>query len=733
MKDLNRVKDYRIAELERVESQHKYGDLRAQEALRYAESIIATVREPLVVLDASLKVISANRSFYKTFQVTPSETLRHAIYELGNGQWDIPQLQTLLEGILSEKEVVENFEVIHNFKDIGRKIMLLNGRRIYRKELGTQTILLAIEDITERKGLESLLRDSEERYRRVFETARDGIVLLEKSEGNITHANPAFAELSGYSTEETIGKKLHDVGVLSHMGDFQRMLEALDESGIILYSDVPVRTKAGQDIDTDLYLVDKTRLVQCNIREITERKVAEKALKVSEQKYRNIFENIIEGIFQITPEGRFLTVNPVLAYMYGYSSPEEMIETITDIGRQVYVNPDERFEFLRILHEKGSIKGFELQLKKKDGSPFWVSMNARCVYDENGNILYYEGTSEDITERKQAEADLKESKALTEAVVENIPLMIFLKEAKDLRFVMFNRAGEELLGYDRRDLIGKNNLDLFPPEQAAHFMAKDREVLDGESGMLDIPEEPILTAGKGQRLLHTRKVCIRGSDGTTKFLLGISEDITSRKLAEDELKQTLEKLRRSLLGTIQVMSNTVEIRDPYTAGHQRRVSSLARAIAQEINLPKDAVDAISVAANIHDIGKISVPAEILSKPGKLTNIEMSLIQIHPQTGYDMLKDVGLPSPIAEIVLQHHERLDGSGYPQGLKADQILIETRILVVADVVEAIASNRPYRPALGIDVALEEIEKNKGTLYDPQVSEVCMNLFREKGFGFE
>ena len=258
-------------------------------------------------------------------------------------------------------------------------------------------------------------------------------------------------------------------------------------------------------------------------------------------------------------------------------------------------------------------------------------------------------------------------------------------------------------------------------------------MLDGEAGMLDIPEEPILTAGKGQRLLHTRKVSIRGPDGATKYLLGISEDITERRQAEEELKQTLEKLRKSLAGTIQALSSTVETRDPYTAGHQRKVSNLARAIAREMGLSNDTVDTIRMAGIIHDIGKISVPAEILSKPGKLLDMEMNLIRVHSQSGYDILKDVGLPYPIAEIALQHHERLDGSGYPQGLKNGQILLEARIISVADVVEAIASYRPYRPALGIDVALEEIEKNAEILYDREAVEACLRLFREKGFEFE
>ena len=338
--------------------------------------------------------------------------------------------------------------------------------------------------------------------------------------------------------------------------------------------------------------------------------------------------------------------------------------------------------------------------------------------------------AESRRERKRAEEKLKESKALIEAVVENVPLMIFLKEANDLRFVIFNRAGEELLGYDRKDLLGKNNLDLFPPEQAAHFMAKDREVLDGEAGMLDIPEEPILTAKKGQRLLHTRKVCIRGSDGATKYLLGISEDITERKQAEETLKDTLESLRKAVGTTIQVMVSAVETRDPYTAGHQMRSADIARAIATEMGLSQEKIEGIRMAGSIHDIGKLSIPAEILSKPGKLSEIEFSLIKEHARTGYEMLKDVESPWPLAEIVYQHHERMDGSGYPRNLKGDDILMEARILAVADVVESMASHRPYRPALGINAALEEIEKNRETLYDADVADACLRLFREKGF---
>jgi len=174
----------------------------------------------------------------------------------------------------------------------------------------------------------------------------------------------------------------------------------------------------------------------------------------------------------------------------------------------------------------------------------------------------------------------------------------------------------------------------------------------------------------------------------------------------------------------------VETRDPYTAGHQRRVAGVACAIATEMNLPADQIDGIRMAAAIHDLGKISVPAEILSKPTKLTAIEFSLIKTHSQSGYDILKDIDFPWPVARIVLEHHERINGSGYPHGLARDNILMESRIMAVADVVESMASYRPYRPALGIDAALNEIEKNRGTLYDNAVVDACLRLIREKGF---
>jgi PAS domain S-box-containing protein len=238
----------------------------------YAESIIDTVREPLIILDHDLRVVTASRSFYEFFKVKPEETEGQLIYNLGNEQWDIPRLRELLETILPREATFDNYEVEHDFTAIGKRTMLLNARQIKRVLGKERIILLAIEDITERKQLESLLIDTEEQYRRLFETASDGIVLLEKREGKISQANPATEKLLGYTEKESIGNKLQDIGVVLDTSDFQTTMQTLNKNGIINYRNVEVETKSGQNIDTEIYLVDRAKLVQCNIRDITAHK-----------------------------------------------------------------------------------------------------------------------------------------------------------------------------------------------------------------------------------------------------------------------------------------------------------------------------------------------------------------------------------------------------------------------------------------------------------------------------
>lgn len=315
-----------------------------------------------------------------------------------------------------------------------------------------------------------------------------------------------------------------------------------------------------------------------------------------------------------------------------------------------------------------------------------------------------------LAELEQGVRELQASETRFRNIIEkNVDGIIIVDREGVIRFV--NPASESLFGRKAEDLLGQ--VFGFP-------------VMAGKTTELDI------TGRGGETVVVVEmRVAETNWDGEIACLATI-RDITEHVQAKKELQRSLEKLRKAIEGTVHAMALTVEIRDPYTAGHQRRVAELALAIAAEMEFSEDRLDGIRMAGVIHDLGKISVPAEILSKPGRITKSEFDIIKAHPQVGYDILKEIDFPWPLAQITLQHHERMDGSGYPQGLSGEEILLEAKILGVADVVEAMASHRPYRPALGTDKALEEISKNRGILYDPEVVDACLKLFLE-GFQLE
>jgi putative nucleotidyltransferase with HDIG domain len=230
-----------------------------------------------------------------------------------------------------------------------------------------------------------------------------------------------------------------------------------------------------------------------------------------------------------------------------------------------------------------------------------------------------------------------------------------------------------------------------------------------------------------------RAYLVRDAHGQPVRMVGAITDVTDQRNAEEGLKVAVQRLGRVLQGTVEAMASAVELRDAYTAGHMSRVARLATAIAHELHLSADQLRAIQLAAALHDLGKVAVPAEILGRPRALSPIEMKIVRAHPDAGSDILKQIEFPWPVAEIVRQHHERLDGSGYPLGLKGEQLMLESRVLAVADVVEAMCSHRPHRPALGMDAALREIEGGAGRLYDPTVVAACVKLMRDKGFSLE
>jgi len=358
-----------------------------------------------------------------------------------------------------------------------------------------------------------------------------------------------------------------------------------------------------------------------------------------------------------------------------------------------------------------------------------------CDYIMKGNLTRLVSAverelkdAESRLQRKRAELALKESEQRLKDIIFNIADWVWEVDGNGI-YTYSSQKGYELFGEPDRDIIGKSPFDFMPPDEAKRVSKIFYDSIASKAPIKDLENCNISRNGEIIYLL-TNGVPILDGDGNLKGYRGVDKDITERKLAEEQLVKTLESLRRSYGTTIQVMVSAVETRDPYTSGHQKRSADLAISIAMEMGLSTDILESIRMAGPIHDIGKLSIPAEILSRPSKLSEIEYSLVKEHARTGFEILKDVESPWPLAEIVYQHHERMDGSGYPRNLKGNGILMEARILAVADVVEAMSSHRPYRPALGINAALEEIENNKETLYDTDVADACLRLFREKGF---
>lgn len=316
--------------------------------------------------------------------------------------------------------------------------------------------------------------------------------------------------------------------------------------------------------------------------------------------------------------------------------------------------------------------------------------------------------------------------------------------------VQLTRTAERLAGGDLRQrarVFGRDETGVLARTFNGMLDGLEKTVRDLESRNRSLEDEASKLAaqmekGDAERVRIERELRLARVeidhlvDKRTAELARANDELHGKVLetrrSEDYLQNSLDRLERSLEGTFRAMSMTLELRDPYMAGHQHRVAGLAVAIAQEISLPCEKIEGLRMAGIIHDIGKIAAPAEIMAKPGRLTKSEFQLIKDHPRVGFEMIKDIALPWPVAHIILQHHERLDGSGYPEGLAGDAILSEARILAVADVVEAVCSLRPYRPALGIEKALEEIRKGRGIRYDTRAVDACIRLFREGRFSF-
>jgi PAS domain S-box-containing protein/putative nucleotidyltransferase with HDIG domain len=324
------------------------------------------------------------------------------------------------------------------------------------------------------------------------------------------------------------------------------------------------------------------------------------------------------------------------------------------------------------------------------------------------------------------QATLKESEQRFRVLIEQSIAGAYIIQDRVLAYA--NPRFNEILGYSQQDdLSGRSPLDFISPADQYAARERMRRLLAGE---VTHTEGLFSAVRKDGGLVEVSTNSSLASYRERPAIIGLMQDLSDRKVAEDQIKRYAVQLEDVFMQTVKLTTNLVEMRDPYTAGHERRVAELAVAIGMELGMEQQQIEALRIGGYLHDVGKIIVPAEILTKPGKLSPLEFALIQNHARAGYDILKEVVFPWPVADIAHQHHERIDGSGYPQGLKGEEIIIEARIVAVADVVESMTTHRPYRAGLGIDAALEEIELGKGSRYDTAVADICLQLFREKGY---
>jgi PAS domain S-box-containing protein/putative nucleotidyltransferase with HDIG domain len=637
-------------------------------------------------------------------------------------------------------------------------------------------------DISARKSGEDALCASNSLLRSIVENAPIR-VFWKDTNLRFLGCNTAFARDAGMEKpEDLIGKDdfqlaWHDQAELYQADDRRVMESGTPKLG---YEE----PQTAQDDKTVWLRTSKVPLHDANgkvigvlgiYEDITESKNAED----EREQYLKFFNASTELMGIADPNGAFKKVNPAFLDTLGYSESEVLAKPFIE-----FVHPDDRQSTLDEMKrqlDRGFSLNFENRYICKDGSARWLSWRATVDYEEG--VTY--ASARDITERKLAEFSQKKlTRALTLIRWCNSILVHADEEARLLSDIC--RLAVETGGY-LMAWVGFPEHDedktVRPVAEAgfeegylqnANISWADNERGRGPTGTAirtgkiqvnqNFLANPAMIPWRESALQHgyqsslamplTHEGSVLGSltlyarepdaftAEETDLLLELAGDLAfglahlrmqkERDRAVLENRRYMEKLRESLEDALQAISATVEMRDPYTAGHQRRVAHLAVAIANEMGLSEEQSHGIHLAAIVHDIGKIHIPAEMLSKPGRLTEIEYSLIKIHPEAGYEILKEIDFPWPIAQAVLQHHERMDGSGYPRGLKDEEIIIEARILSVADVVEAISSHRPYRPGLGIEAALDELRKNRGVLYDPAIVDACFRLFQQKGYRF-
>jgi PAS domain S-box-containing protein len=772
----------RVAELEASEAERK----RAEEALKESEeryrAFVHATSDMVFVKDERFRHLIANKAL-ATFLG------KEQVDIIGKTDFELMPAYAAENCRTSDLQALETQSVVVTEEQVGGRIYETTKFPVPLQ--GDKTgVGGIIRDITERKRAEEALRETRDYLESLINYANAPIIVWDPA-SKISRFNHAFEHLTGYTADEVIGQELSllfpEASQDESLSKIARTLSGEYWESV----EIPILSKVG-DVrvalwnSANIYAEDGTTLLATIAQgtDITERKRTEEALAQERNLLRALMDNVPDYIYFKDRESRFIRTTKAHAKTFGLSDPAEAIgkadfDLFSDEhAHQAYEDEQE------IIRTGQPLLNIEERETWPDRPDTWVLTSKMPLRDEEGKIVGTFGISKDITERKRAEEEVRRhleriealrevDRAITSTLDLTEVLNVILAELE--RVIAYHSAGIFFLSDDtarlaagrgfpdmecvlqvsfsvEEDALTRQVLREKRPLVLADAQADDRFrarggteyvrswiglpliVKDKTVGFLTIDHrEPGVYDKESAEMAEAFASQVAIAIENARLYQKAQQELAERKRAEEELRQSYVRLQKALEGTVNTLVSAIEMRDPYTAGHQRGVTRLACAIANEMGLPEEQIEGLRMAGLIHDMGKITIPAEILSKPGRLSDLEWGIIKAHPQVGYDVLKTVDFPWPVAEIVLQHHERMDGSGYPQGLAGEEIMLEARILAVADVVEAMASHRPYRSARGLDKALEEISQNGGILYDPEVVDICLKLFTEKRFKFE
>jgi PAS domain S-box-containing protein len=567
-----------------------------------------------------------------------------------------------------------------------------------------------------------------------FDVAPDWIALVDTGHV-IRRVNQTMADALGVSPDELVGRRCHDVmhgtdaplkacphaRVLAEPDEVRRDIVEVPGRGVFEVLCAPLRDAGGALAGTVHMMHDISRRVHVELQAQETRET----LRAREALLRGLFDTMPSGcvVYEVRGEGRdpddFIVrdINRTALTMDGLRRDDVVERRVNEVWPQMAENAS--LQALWRVWRTGDPESRSTRIHARDGAERWYDDHLFKLPTGDVVEIY-----SDVTAARRAEEELRSREAEMHAVFDlaGIPMVVM-----DTRggFRRWNRAFAKALGYPPEDLREMTVRDITVPEERADMLRRLAGAMDGAGAPYRI-ERRIVTVDGTHLWFDVSVTPVVGPEGSVVALIAAGVDVGARRRSQEELLASQAQLREALGGTVASMGAIVAIRDPYTAGHEQRVADLAVAIARDLGLPEQAVTGLRHAASMHDVGKVAVPAEILTMPRRLSEWEYSLVQTHVEVGHEVLAGISFEQPVAATVLQHHERLDGSGYPHGLRGDEILLTARILAVADVVEAMASSRPYRPALGVGAAMDEIGRGAGRLYDERVVAACQRVVR-------